>query len=101
MAWTFARQPSGPHQDSKPSFVVHSSQISSTEARYVRSMTVVDLVAAAVALLFLSLMWLAPGEGFSVSCVSFRAPLPGGRGVLPMGRGTGPATCRARGTARA
>src|SRR6516162_6721155 len=100
MAWTSVRNPSGGHQDSKPSLVVHSSHSSSTDARYVRSMTNLGLVAAAL-LLIVSLMCLAPGEGFSIACVSFRVRLPVGRGVFPRGRGTGPATCRAREKARA
>ena len=36
---TSTRKPSGPHHDSKPCLVVHSSHSSSTRARYVRSMT--------------------------------------------------------------
>src|SRR3954468_23094111 len=39
MAWTSTRNPSGPHHDSNPLFVVHRSQRSSTRARYVRSRT--------------------------------------------------------------
>ena len=47
MVWTSVRDPSGGHQDSKPSLVVHISHSSSTEARYVRSMTNLGLVATA------------------------------------------------------
>src|SRR5262249_26076963 len=88
MAWTSARKPSGPHQDSNPSLVVHRSQSSSTVARYVRSMTAFGLVAAASALLLFALMCLAPAEGPSVSCVAFREHLPDDRGELPRVCGT-------------
>src|SRR5438270_11065847 len=45
MIWTSTRRPSGPHHDSKPSFVVHNSHSSRTVARYVRSKTSLALVA--------------------------------------------------------
>src|SRR2546423_5703604 len=46
---TSTRKPSGPHQDSKPSLVVHRSHSSSTRARYVRSTTTFGLVSPVVA----------------------------------------------------
>src|SRR5262245_1147971 len=93
--WTSTRKPSGPHHDSKPFLVVHSSHSSSTRAWYVRSTTTFGLTGD----LLLSFICVSPCAWFSGSSVVPRARLRSGRDALPTNCGTSRATRQARGKA--
>src|SRR5262245_34234203 len=94
MAWTSTRKPAGPHHDSKPFLVVHSSHSSAARALAlnVRSITTGAFANAAA---LLSLISVSPVFWRCHAFVVVRGQPPIGRGALPTARDTVPATPRA------
>src|SRR5262249_40567788 len=100
MAWTRARKPPGPHHDSKPSLVVHSSHTSSPRARYVPPMPPFGLFALTAAPdPPFSFIWFGLYVKFFDVSPAPLAHLRPGRAALPTNCGTGRATCRVPGMA--